>query len=151
MPELRLEIDPLQLDKEWQDQPKQRQIWGELLADAQLELDEAKSGLGVIRAEIEQEVRDDPAAYDLPKVTENSVASAVTMSKPVQVATARLNKARHKVGVLQAAVDGLEHCKRALTSLVELHGQDYYSVPRMPAGVKDRRGRRQEGDEDDDD
>ncbi len=138
MPQLRLEIDPLRLDEEWLNQPAQRQIWGEQLADAQFEQDQAKSMLEVVRAETDRDVRDNPEDYGVTKVTETSVANAVIVHPSVRQATKKLNEARHKVNVLQAAVDGLEHRKRALTVLVELQGQDYFATPKMPAGVKNR-------------
>ena len=151
MATLRLEIDPLRLDEEWLDQPKQRQIFGELLADAQLELDTAKSRLEVIKAETDREIRDDPADFGLSKVTEAAVSTAVPVQPAVQIAVKKVNAAKHKVNVLQAAVDGLEHRKRALTQLVELHGQDYYATPRMPTGVKNKRKRQREDRDDDSD
>jgi len=149
MTQLRLEIDPLRLDEEWLGQPKQRQIFGELLADAQLKQDTAKSTLEVVKAETDREIREDPEAHGIGKLTEASVATAITVDPAVKVAVKKWNKARHEVNVLQAAVDGLEHRKRALTQLVELHGQDYYSTPKMPAGVKNKRRREDEnGDSD---
>lgn len=149
MPKLRLEIDPLQLDTEWLNQPTQRQVWGELLADAQFEQDQAKSELEVIRAEVDREVREDPEGFGVGKVTEASVANAVVVHPAVKKAVKKLNEARHKVNVLQAAVDGLEHRKRALTQLVELQGQDYFATPKMPAGVRNRHRGEDRGDEHD--
>jgi len=149
MPELRLEIDSMKLADEWLTQPLQRQIWGERLADAQLELDEAKSNLSVAQAECDREVRENPADHGLAKVTEASVATAVTVDPFVKKAVEKVNKAKHKVNVLQAAVDGLEHRKRALTQLVELHGQDYFATPKMPPGIKTRRREREDADADD--
>lgn len=146
---LRLEIDPLRLDEEWQGQPKQRQVFGELLADAQLELDTAKSQLEVIKAETDQEIRASPEAFGVAKVTEGSISTAVTTHPAVRVAVKKLNEARHKVNVLEAAVAGLEHRRAALKSMVELVGQDYFATPRMPAGVKNKRNRDVNGDPDD--
>ncbi len=144
MPELRLEIDPLRLADEWLGQPAQRQIWGEKLADAQLELDEAKTYLAVAQAEVDREIREDPGDYGLAKITEAAVSTAVTVHPAVKKAARQVNQAKHRVNVLQAAVEGLEHRKRALTQLVELHGQDYFATPKMPPGVRKRR----QGDED---
>jgi hypothetical protein len=144
--ELRLEIDELRLDEEWLHQPKMRQIWGEKLADAQLELDEAKSVLAVVVAELDNDIRSDPESHGVKKITESAVSSAIPRSDVHQRAVKKLNKARHAVNVLQAAVDGLEHRKRALTSLVELHGQDYFATPSMPRGVKNKRRERDDVD-----
>ncbi len=139
MPELRLEIDSLRLADEWLNQPTQRQIWGEKLADAQLELDEAKTYLAVAQAEVDREIREDPGDYGLAKITEAAVSTAVTVHPAVKKAVRQVNQAKHRVNVLQAAVEGLEHRKRALTQLVELHGQDYFATPKMPPGVRKRR------------
>ena len=150
MANLRLDIDPLRLDEEWLGQPKQRQTFGELHADAQLELDTAKANLSVAEAEADRDIRECPSDYGIEKLSEARVSATVTLHPAVKVATKKLNEARHKVNVLQAAVDGLEHRKRALTQLVELHGQDYFAAPRMPAGVKNKkRENRDDGDADD--
>lgn len=150
MANLRLDIDPLRLDEEWLGQPKQRQTFGELHADAQLELDTAKANLSVAEAEADRDIRECPSDYGIDKLSEARVSATVTLHPAVKVAVKKLNEARHKVNVLQAAVDGLEHRKRALTQLVELHGQDYFATPKMPAGVKNKR-RDTDGDDDDND
>lgn len=143
--ELKLDIDPLKLDEEWLMQATMREAWGVKLADAMYELDEAKASLSVIDAEVDQEIRDDPESYGLAKVTEAALSKAVLASRLHVDGVKKVNKARHRVEVLRAAVDGLEHKKRALTMLVELHGQEYYASPKMPQGVK---GRRRERDDD---
>ena len=146
--ELRLDIDALRLDEEWLTQSKMRQIWGEKLADAQLEFDNAKASLAVVTAELDNEIRSDPESYGVKKITESAVASAIPREVLHQRAMKKLNNTRHQVNVLQAAVDGLEHRKRALTSLVELHGQDYFATPSMPRGVKrDKRRENNDGDD----
>lgn len=141
MSELRLSIDPLKLADEWLIQPDMRRLWGEKLADAQLVLDDAKSALAVRQAETDREIRESPADYGIDKLSEARISSAVTADPFVQKAVEKMNKARHAVNVVQAAVDGLEHRKRALTLLCELHGQDYYATPKMPPGIKRRRER----------
>jgi len=153
MTTLRLEIDPLRLDDELIGQPKQRQQFGELLADAQLELDTAKSSLAVVQAETDREIREDPEAFGLAKVTEGSVSTAITVHPAVKIAVKKLNEARHKVNVLQAAVDGLEHRRAALKGMVELFGQQYFAGPTtsMPAGIKAENRRRREDESSDDD
>jgi len=136
--ELRLEIDLLRLDEEWQGQPKMRHYFGCKLADAQFAMDEAKDGLNVIKAEMDAAIRADPAAYGLAKATESAIAGAVVRTELCVKAMKKANQAKHSLNILQAAVDGLEHRKRALTKLVELHGQDYFATPTMPPGLKNR-------------
>ena len=44
-------------------------------------------------------------------------------------ASVAVSKAYHKVNLTQAAVTALEHRKRALEKLVDLHGQNYFAEP----------------------
>ena len=148
MTSLRLEIDPLKLADEWLIQPDMRRLWGEKSADAQFELDEAKRRLSAQQAETDRDIRENPADYGIDKLSEARVSAAVTAELSVQKAMERVNKAKHKANVVQAAVDGLEHRKRALTQLVELHMSDYYATPKMPPGIK-RRREREDADADD--
>jgi cellobiose-specific phosphotransferase system component IIB len=141
MPSLRLDIDPLRLDDELIGQPRQRGQFGELHADAQKDLDDAKANLSVAEAEADRDIRENPGDYGI-----------VTLHPAVKVALKKVNEAKYKLNVLQAAIDGLEHRKRALSDLVTLHGQDYFAVPRMPTGIKaeNRKREKDESDHDDD-
>ena len=129
---LKLTIDPLQLEMEWMEHPGTYGIWAEKLADAQAELDEMKSVLDVTRATVDMDVRERPSAYGVDKITETTVANAVTLDTKVKRDTAALNAARKRVSLCKAAVDALEHKKRALTVLAELWIKDYYSELGMP-------------------
>lgn len=152
MPNLRLDIDPLRLDDELIGQPSQRGQFGELHADAQKDLDDAKANLSVAEAEADRDIRENPADYGIDKLSEARISAAVTLHPAVKVALKKVNEAKYKVNVLQAAIDGLEHRRAALKSLVELHGQDYFATPRMPAGIKsENRARRERDDSDHDD
>lgn len=151
MPNLRLDIDPLRLDDELIGQPQQRGQFGELHADALKDLDDAKANLSVAEAEADRDIRENPADYGIDKLSEARISAAVTLHPAVKVALKRVNEAKYKLNVLQAAIDGLEHRKRALSDLVTLHGQDYFAAPRMPAGIKSGNRRKGEGDPDHDD
>ena len=97
-------------------------------------------------------MRENPADYGIDKLSEARVSAAVTASPNVKVAQKKVNDARHKVNVIQAAVDGLEHRRAALKAMVELHGQSYYAdvpAPRMPVGIKRRRDPDDSGEFDD--
>lgn len=152
MPNLRLDIDPLRLDDELIGQPAQRGQFGELHADAQKDLDDAKANLSVAEAEADRDIRENPADYGIDKLSEARISAAVTLHPAVKVALKKVNEAKYNLNVLQAAIDGLEHRRAALKSLVELHGQDYFAAPRMPAGIKaeNRRREKDESDHDDD-
>jgi len=124
------EIDEHNLDKEWIKQPSLYFTWARKLADARLAVDEAKSELDVIKAEASRAIRDDPGEFGFEKVSEAIVATAVNEHPDVMKGVQKLYDARHEHDVYQAAVFALEHRKRALEKLVDLHGQSYFSTPK---------------------
>lgn len=135
MSELRLEIDKQRLDVEWREQPLAYWDWAKKVADAQLAYDDAKSQLSVEKAEIELDVRSHPDNHGLAglKITEGVVSSAVETNPIVRRLEKNLRNAKYNLDIAKAAVEALEHRKRALTMLVELWIRDYYSDPKPPS------------------
>lgn len=127
-----LAIDELKLDEEWVRQPGLYFKYAHRLADARTEMDNASAALDVVFAEVETKIRRKPASYgiDAERVTEAMVKSAVTRHKDYVAAGSRLIDAQHKVRVLEATVNAIEHRRSALTRLVELKQMDYFSEPR---------------------
>ncbi len=126
--ELDLEVDRLRLDDEWVKHPKQYYVWAKKSADAQYVYDQAKAELELTKAELDQEIRNNPGTYGLPeKVTELKVANTIILQNEYQVALKYLNTKRHELDIAHAAVNTLEQRKRQLTVLVELWIRDYYS------------------------
>jgi hypothetical protein len=125
------EVDIHQLDKEWMEQPALFFEWAERLADTRRDLDEAKSELDVTKAEISRAIRDEPEDYGLEKVTEAAVTAAIPEQEEYKIATKAVSEAKHAVDVYQGVVTALEHRKRALEKLVDLHGQSYFANPRV--------------------
>lgn len=125
-------INPNALDVEWVRQPALMGEWCEKLADAKAESDRAKERLDVVEAELAREVRLDPSKFGLEKITESAVSAAVQLDRRCAKATEELINAQHEVEVIGAAVRALEHKKAALTSLVALHGQQYFAGPSVP-------------------
>src|SRR5690606_19360446 len=78
----------------------------------------------------DKDIRSDPESFQLEKVTEKAVEATVPLHPKVAKARQSLIEAKHGADVLQAAVNALEHRKRALESLVQLYGMEYYSEPR---------------------
>lgn len=146
-PDLVFDIDKNLLDEEWVNQPKLYFRWASQLEDAKEELDEAKRNYDVqktefdlTKAEVEMSIRNDPDDYGMPKVTDKSIAAAIIMQPEYKEAQEQLveaqktiDLARHRVGILQAAVTALDHKKKALEKLVDLHGQKYFATPRASA------------------
>lgn len=125
-----LSIDSMRLDREWQNQPERYHEYAAALADAQKELDDVKVEMDVVRAEIFMDVIKRPTKYGLAKTTEAAVNAMITTQPAIRDMMKRIGECKHNVALYRAAVDALEHRKRALEKLVELHLADYYSAPR---------------------
>ena len=135
-----VQIDPLALDEEWIRQPGLRNAYGVDLAGCRKAWEEAKNYYKVVEAETAMLVRKSPGTYGLEKVTEKAVEQTVPIQPAVKDAAQEIVDARHDMDVMEAAVAALDHKKKALEKLVELHLADYYGEPRAPAGAKDRLG-----------
>jgi hypothetical protein len=149
-----LDIDLLALEEEWVNQPQAFFMASARLARQRERLDAFKGALSVARADADKEIRDDPEAHGLTKVTEAAVANAVNNHQDVRTMEKKVREQQYKVHLCAGAVDAYEHRKRALESLVKLQGMEYYADPqagrqntefvekvRRPRGVKDRRAK----------
>lgn len=126
--DLDLEVDRLRLDDEWVKHPKQYHVWAQKAADAQYAYDQAKAELELTKAELDQDIRNNPGTYGLPeKVTEVRLSNVVILQNEYQLTLSHLNKKKHELDIAHAAVNTLEQRKRQLTVLVELWTKDYYS------------------------
>ena len=158
--EIVLEIhpDPNLLDEEWVAQSSLRFSYGADLADAKRTLQSAKAELDVTEAELKLAIRSDPAKFNLDKVTEDVVKSAVLLEPEYQKAKTHVIESQHDVDVLDAAVSAIDHRKKALEDLVDLFLAGYYAKPKASDGSREqmqeverhsvrRRGRAAQGGE----
>ena len=128
-------IDEARLDREWLNHSEMVHEAIVALVEAKRELEEAKNELEVEDAEMSLFVRkSDPQDWNLQKFTEDIIASLVISSKEHQDAAKAVVQAKYKVDMLAAAVTALDHKKRALENLVDLHGMDYFSPPKATNG-----------------
>lgn len=123
-------IDKNLLDDEWLGQPKLYFKWAVELEDAREDLDRVKADFDVVKSEVELAIRTNPDDYDLLKVTDKAIAASLILQPEYKDAQQEMFEAKHRVGVLQAAVSALDHRKKALEKLVDLHGQKYFASPR---------------------
>lgn len=131
-----LHIDQDQLDAEWLRQPEHYYRHARMLADAKELVARRKAAIELIAADLDKEIRDSPCKFGLgDKFTEAMVRSRVTLDERHQKAQRLLNKAHHDSDLCQAAVYALDHKKKALEKLVELHLANYFSTPRVPKGA----------------
>ena len=129
-PELVFDIDKNRLDDEWLNQPKLYFRWAVQLEDARDALESEKAKFDVVKSELDLAIRTKPDDYDLPKVTDKSVAAVLITTSDYKEAQQSMFEAKHRVGILQAAVTAMDHRKKALEKLVDLHGQKYFAQPR---------------------
>ena len=124
---LRLEIDPLRLEEEWQQHPSQYGYWAEEAVDAQDAMDRAKASFDRVSSTLDNDLRTNPDDYGIKKATEGEVKTALVRQPEYIAAQDAYLKAKKEYNKAQAALASLEHRKRALSMLVELFVKDYYS------------------------
>lgn len=125
-----IDIDENELDKEWIEQPKLYMRWATRLADAKLVVDEAKANWDLVIADLDASIRSKPQRYKLEKATEPAIKQAIMIQIEYTNAQQAFHSAKHRVGILEAGVQALEHRKRALEKLVDLYMANYFGTPR---------------------
>lgn len=126
------DIDKNLLDDEWLNQPKLYFKWAVQLEDARAKFEEAKVEFDLVKSELDLEIRDNPHKFHLPeKITEKMIVAVVLTQPEYKEAQQAVFTDKHRVGILQAAVTALDHRKKALEKLVDLHGQKYFATPRV--------------------
>lgn len=105
--------------------------FGSRLAEAKKRHSEAKANLDAVMAELELDIRQDPAEYNLEKATESSVKAAVIVHPKFKRATTALIQAKYEMDQLAVIMDVLEHRKHAIESAVKLFGQQYFSAIKL--------------------
>lgn len=126
-----VQIDRNNLDKECVRLPSDYVKYAHIAADAKRDVDELKCHLDVIEADLRKQIRDTPGKFGIEKLTESSLSETVLLQSEYRKKLKELNRARHESEMAQAVVWGLEHKKRTLTLLVELHGMGYFSAPKV--------------------
>lgn len=138
-----IKIDPDALDVEWLEQPDLMLSYslaqdeaGKERDDAKLKMDIASERIKEVKAEVMLSVRRNPEDYELDKVTESSVASAVEIDERVRKAkeeyyqaTAYYNETKNTFNNLYSAVKSFEQRKSSLEALVRMLGMNYFSAP----------------------
>ncbi len=124
-------IDELNLDKECIRLPSNYLQYATSSAEAKRDCDEFKAELSVMEAELRRKIVEDPAKYGLEKATEKTIEAVILSNAKIQAKEKELRGKVHELALSQAVVSALEHKKRTLTLLVELHGQGYFASPRL--------------------
>ena len=125
-------VDPNHLDLECVRQSELVFKYSKLAAEAQGDMDSAKFQLDMVKSRLEIECRKDPEKFDLGRVSEAGIDAAVKITGKYQTAYETYLNARKDMRVLDAACNALEHKKKMLEKLVQLHGQQYFAGPSVP-------------------
>lgn len=126
-----VKIDQLALDRECIRLPEDYLKYALAAADLKQMVDSRKSDLDNTEANRAKSIRNTPGKYGIEKVTESAIKETVQTDPAYQEALARLNNAKHTLDRAQAVVWALEHKKRSLVLLVDLHGMGYFSNPKL--------------------
>jgi hypothetical protein len=136
-----IQIDEDDLGTEWAAQPGLMYRWSVKEADARHRHAQLKARLDLTAAELGLAMRLTPADYNLPpKPSNDLVKEAVIANEDFQRWLKKLNEAKHELDVFAAAVFAVEHKKKALEKMVELHSTNYYSEPRVPKTTRGDNG-----------
>ena len=126
-----VQIDENNLDKECIRLPSDYLKWAWWSADLKRDADEAKARLAVVQADLSNKVRSSPGDYGLDKVTEAGISAVILSLATFQKAQKGLQEANYQAEMAQAVIWALEHKKRSLTLLVDLHGMGYFSTVKL--------------------
>ena len=128
-----MEIDPSILDVECLDQPQLVMKYSRIASDAELEMDNLKEKLELVKAELDNKIRTNPEDFDITvKVTEAVVANTILMDDRYKKAMKDFLEAKHELKIVSGATKAVDHRKSMLENLVKLHGQQYFAGPNIP-------------------
>lgn len=127
-------IDPNNLDAECLKQATMASQYGFLLAQLTSDRDHVRRQIKVRRAEVEKEIRNDPEAYGVAKVTEAAVNAAIEAHPDIVLLERELIEKNYEVNVAQVAVDSVSSRKKLLECLIQLWTSSYFSTPRGEVG-----------------
>lgn len=121
-------IDKNHLDREWEKQSVLTFQLTEENASAQFSYDAAKRRYEVVRAEVNLDVRKNPAKYGFAsKPTEAAIDALVDSNRQVCEAAAAVQQARYDLDMTKAGVAAIESKKKALEALTQLTAINYYT------------------------
>lgn len=123
------DIDLNRLEWEWARQPGLYHDAAMKAADKRRDQSRAEAELELTEAEVDREVRQNPAVFGLEKLTEPAIKLAIVASKRYKRAQQDAIEAKHDLDVAEVAVKTLDHKKYALQDEVRLRLSNYFSEP----------------------
>jgi hypothetical protein len=130
-------IDKFNLPGEWERQPQLFTYWAEEAVYAQTVRDQITQQLELLKAQLDSDIRINFAAYGFSaKPTEAAIKAGILQQETYAAKVAELSDATKHMNIMNAAKAGMEHKRRALTSLTELQIAGFYGANTAPPQAK---------------
>lgn len=121
-------IDKAHLDQEWEKQSVLTFELTEENAKCQFQYDAAKRRYEVVRAEVNLDVRRNPAKYGFAsKPTEPAIEALINANREVCEAATAVQQARYDLDMSKAGVSAVDSKRKALEALTQLTAINYYT------------------------
>jgi hypothetical protein len=137
-----LKIDDSALDIEILSQPELMMKYCIHAAEARKNLEEVKQTVDVIKAELDKSIREKPEDYNITKITEGAIQSAILTDERYCNIYQEFLNAKYESDMAGGAVRAMEQKKDCLELLVRLHGQSYFAGPKVPRNLEIERQKR---------
>ena len=135
-------IDPDLLEEEWLMQPALYLKYSELKRQAIEDQRDTKAKLELWQAQKSLNIRSDPSEYGLVKATNDSVNETILCLMADKNSgedgfkrQAEYNEATYRLDVFSNVLRALDHKKKALEMLVQLHVSNWFSGPKEPKEI----------------
>ena len=121
--------DPEDLFGEWIRQVSLADRYGNLKADTQKELDEAKNEYKVEKAKLGLDARKNPVTYNLPKATDKIIEDFLDSDEELNKLNKNIINKKYAYNVADVGVTAVETKRQALKEMRELAFKKYFAEP----------------------
>lgn len=104
--------------------------WAKKACKKRFEYDQAKANHEVLKAKVELEIRRDPDRFNLPKVTEDTIKSAIAVDQRLIDSEDNVLQLKLEAAELDVLVKALEQRKKSIEDLIQLFFRDYFAKPK---------------------
>ena len=126
-------LDRYDLPTEWETHPQAYMYWADEYTYAVFDRDRQKDQVDLVMADLDGEIRNDPDAYELTKVTDSSVAAAIKRTQLYKDEQEKMHQANLVVNRTAAAKSAMDHKRRALDNMTTLLINEFYNSNTAPA------------------
>jgi hypothetical protein len=133
-----LQFDKFRLDAEWENHPSLFYKYAEQAVEAAYERDKAKEQLDLVKAELDSDIRSDPEAFNLEKITESAISNTIIKTQKFKDANGKYLEAVKNTRILEAAREAFDHRKKALERETDLYLSGYWSAPNIKEVAKNK-------------